>query len=648
MCGIAGFVGRPGAPAWQDGSASARLRSMCDAIHHRGPDEWGSRVSDGAAIGMRRLSIIDVAGGHQPIGNEDGSVHVVYNGEIYNFRDLQARLRARGHALATRSDTETLVHLYEDHGSRLVHELRGMFAFALWDDRRGRLLLARDRLGIKPLFYWAHADGLAFASELRALLTLPGFPRAIDHDAVVEYMALGYVPEPRSVFAGVCKLPPGHLLEWSHGEGVRVERYWSPVRAELPNIDEREAIEETRRLIDEAVGMHLESEVPLGAFLSGGIDSSGVVAAMTRVSSQPVRTFSIGFREREFDESGHAAEVARALGTRHTELVVRPDADMLFEEVARALDEPFADPSALPTFLVSHLARRDVTVALSGDGGDELFGGYSRYLETNRAAELPAAARSLLRSVALSLPHIAFGRNRLLALGRSMRGRYAGTVALPVRESEGGILRRAVADRADAFDQVLDRWFDGASSRDFPTQLTIVDILSYLPGDILTKVDRMSMAHSLEARVPLLDHVVAEFALSLPSSLKLRDGVGKWVLRKAIADTVPASVLDRPKQGFDVPIRDWFRGPLAYRLDALLDERSAVYEWAEPRAVRRIVSEHRMGRRDHARTIWRLLMLDRWHRLLSAGELARPVTVSTEVQALLDRAAADGALARSA
>jgi len=396
------------------------------------------------------------------------------------------------------------------------------------------------------------------------------------------------------------------------------------------------------------VEMHLESEVPLGAFLSGGIDSSGVVASMARVTSQPVRTFSIGFREREFDESAHAATVARALGTRHTSLVVRPDADMLFEEVARALDEPFADPSALPTFLVSHLARRDVTVALSGDGGDELFGGYTRYLETNQATELPAPARSLLRSVGLSLPHIAFGRNRLLALGRSMRGRYAGTVALPVRESEGGILRRAVADRADPFDRVLDRWFDGASSRDFLTQLTIVDTLSYLPGDILTKVDRMSMAHSLEARVPLLDHVVAEFALSLPASLKLRDGVGKWVLRKAIADSVPPSVLERPKQGFDVPIRDWFRGPLSYRLDALLDERSAVYEWAEPRAVRRIVGEHRMGRRDHARTIWRLLMLDRWCRLLADGELARPVTVGTEVQALLDRAAADGTFARSA
>ena len=525
MCGIAGFAGDANDPRWTDGSAAARLSAMCNAIHHRGPDDSGYGVLRGAAIGMRRLSIIDVAGGHQPMSNEDGSVHIVFNGEIYNFRDLQTRVRARGHRLATRSDTETIVHLYEDLGPRVVHELRGMFAFAIWDERRARLFIARDRLGIKPLYYWPTPGGVAFASELRSLLTLPELPRAVDPDAVVEYIALGYVPEPRSILAGVCKLPPGHLLEWSREDGLRVEPYWSPVRAERTGIDAREAIEETRRLIEESVTLHLESDVPLGAFLSGGIDSSGVVAAMSRVMQQPVRTFSIGFREREFDESVYAAEVARALGTRHTALVVRPDADMLFEEVARALDEPFGDPSALPTFLVSHLARRDVTVALSGDGGDELFGGYTRYLELNRATELPAAARSLFRSVALTLPHIAFGRNRLLALGRSLRGRYAGTVALPVRESEGGIVRADVAARARPFEQFLDRWFDAAAPRDFLTQLTIVDILSYLPGDILTKVDRMSMAHSLEARVPLLDHVVAEFALSLPPSVKFRDGV---------------------------------------------------------------------------------------------------------------------------
>jgi len=522
MCGIAGFAG-----SLADGpDAAERLRRMCDAIRHRGPDDSGYHVAPGVAIGMRRLSIIDVAGGHQPMTNEDGTVHVVFNGEIYNYQTLRARLLAGRHRLTTSSDTETLVHLYEDHGAGLARELRGMFGFAIWDDRRRRLLIARDRLGIKPLYYWPTRDGVAFASELRALVTLPEFPRALDPDAVVDYMAVGYVPEPRTIFAGVHKLPPGHLLEWTREGGLRIERYWSPAVAENTRITEREAIEETRRLLDESVRIHLLSEVPLGAFLSGGIDSSGVVATMARMSDRAVRTFSIGFAEREFDESQHAAEVAGVLGTEHTQLVVRPDAELLFEQVARALDEPFGDPSALPTFLVSYLARRDVTVALSGDGGDELFGGYTRYFELNGARSLPPLARSVLRNVALRLPHATYGRNRLLALGRTMRGRYAGTVALPLREAEGGLLREDVAMRAVPFDETLDRWFTNDSARDFMTQLMIVDVQSYLPGDILTKVDRMSMAHSLEARVPLLDHEIAEFALSLPPSLKFRDGVG--------------------------------------------------------------------------------------------------------------------------
>ena len=443
------------------------------------------------------------------------------------------------------------------------------------------------------------------------------------------------------------KLPPGHLLEWTREGGVRVERYWSPAVAENKRITEQEAIEETRRLLDESVRIHLLAEVPLGAFLSGGIDSSGVVATMARISDRAVRTFSIGFGEREFDESRYAAEVAGALGTEHTQLVVRPDAELLFEQVARALDEPFGDPSALPTFLVSYLARRDVTVALSGDGGDELFGGYTRYFELNGARPLPPLARSVLTNVALRLPHATYGRNRLLALGRTMRGRYAGTVALPLRESEGGLLRDDVATRAVPFDKTLDRWFPDDSGRDFMTQLMMVDVQSYLPGDILTKVDRMSMAHSLEARVPLLDHEIAEFALSLPPSLKFRDGVGKWVLRRALGDRVPDGVFRRPKQGFDVPLRDWFRGPLAHRLAALSDRSSAVYDFVEPRAVERIVQEHRVGRRDHARTIWRLVMFDQWSRLLATGEFVRPVTITGDVDALLGRAIADGDLVRS-
>jgi asparagine synthase (glutamine-hydrolysing) len=643
MCGIAGFVGRVSA----NDAAQVTLKRMCDAISHRGPDDAGYFVRDGVALGMRRLSIIDVSGGHQPIANEHGTVHVVFNGEIYNYRTLQERLLRNGHHLATRSDTETLVHLYEDDGPRLVDALRGMFGFAIWDTRTETLLLARDRLGIKPLYYWPTEDGVAFASELRALLTLPGFPRELDPHAVGQYMAFGYIPDPRSIFPGVFKLPPGHRLTWTRGSGVRIERYWSPARAENSTIDPHEAVAETRRLIEESVSMHLVSEVPLGAFLSGGIDSSGVVATMARLLDQPVRTFSIGFREREFDESPHAAAVAKAIGTQHTQLIVRPDADLMFEEIVRALDEPFADTSALPTFLVSHLARKDVTVALSGDGGDELFGGYTRYDELHGVAELPPFARNVLSRVGQALPYVAFGRNRLLDLGRTIRGRYASTVAFPVRESEGGVLRPEIAERVASHDTLLDPWFAEAAGRDFTTQLMIVDMQSYLPGDILTKVDRMSMAVSLEARVPLLDHVLAEFALSLPSSLKLRDGVGKWVLREAIADRVPAEVFQRPKQGFDVPLRHWFRRELAHRLDQLLDPAASIYAYASHDAVTRIVTEHRIGRRDHARTIWRLLLLERWMHTLASGELARGFTVSREVEALLGRAAADGALVTS-
>ena len=643
MCGIAGFVGRVA----NTDEAKATLVRMCDAIRHRGPDDAGYHVAPGVALGMRRLSIIDVAGGHQPIANEDATIHVVFNGEIYNYQSLHDRLRRNGHRLATRSDTEALVHLYEEDGPRLVDALRGMFAFAIWDDRAQSLLVARDRLGIKPLYYWPTDDGVAFASELRALVGLPGFPRDLDPVAVGQYVAFGYVPDPRSIFPGVHKLPPGHRLLWDRERGVRVERYWTPARAENTSIDPQEAVAETRRLLEESVSIHLVSEVPLGAFLSGGIDSSGVVATMARLLDQPVQTFSIGFREREFDESAHAAAVARTIGTRHTELIVRPDADLLFEEIVRALDEPFADTSALPTFLVSHLARKDVTVALSGDGGDELFGGYTRYAELDGTAELSPATRAMLSRVGLALPHVAYGRNRLLDLGRTMRGRYASTVAFPVRESEGGVLRHEIAHRVAAHDRLLDEWFAHGAGRDFMTQVMIVDLLSYLPGDILTKVDRMSMAVSLEARVPLLDHHVVEFAMSLPAAFKLRGGVGKWVLREAITDRVPGEVFQRPKQGFDVPLRHWFRRELAYRLDQLLDPKAALYQYASPDAVSRIVREHRVGRRDHARMIWRLLVLERWMGFHASGELSHGFRVSRDVDALVDRAAAEGALATS-
>lgn len=623
MCGIAGFVRSGGA---RDGDR-ALLGAMCDAIFHRGPDDEGQGFFGPAALGMRRLSIIDVAGGHQPISNETGDVSVVFNGEIYNHHEIRSGLVARGHTLTTRSDTETLVHLYEDHGDRMVDALRGMYAFAIWDARRHRLLVARDRLGIKPLYYWNGPGGVSFASELRSFLVDPDFRPLVSEAAIAQYLSFGYVPDPQCIFDGVRKLPPAHILTWSREEGLNIARYWSPLRDEV-RIEHGEAVSELRRILDDAVRSHLESDVPLGAFLSGGIDSSTVVALMARAMDRKVQTFSIGFDEPEYNEAPHAAAVARAIGTDHTELIVRPDADELVEDVIRGFDEPFSDSSALPTLLVSHLARERVTVALSGDGGDELFGGYTRYAEVaGMEAPAPALARKLLRGLALMRPAGATGRAWMLNRARDWRGRYANTVASALATSEGGMARAALASHAPLLESVLDPWFDRFGSRDFATQMMLVDLETYLPGDILTKVDRMSMAVSLEARVPILDHLVVEFAMSLPSRLKLAGGVGKAVLRDAIRGLVPDSVLSKPKQGFAVPLDHWLRGPLRYRIEALQGPDSAIFQWADADAVRRIASEHLSGRRDHQTTIWRLLVLDGWMKALGRGDLAGPQRV---------------------
>jgi asparagine synthase (glutamine-hydrolysing) len=627
MCGIAGFVG------WSASRSESEqlLSQMCGAIAHRGPDGEGHHVAPGVALGMRRLSIIDVIGGMQPIANESGEVVVVFNGEIYNHRRLRARLIASGHHFSTRSDTETIVHLYEERGARCVHDLQGMFGIALWDSRTRTLLLARDRLGIKPLYYWKTPDGLAFASELRSVLALDRFPREIDRLALARYLALGYVPDPMCIFRNVRKLPPGHVLTWSAEKGVRVERYWSPVRPENRALTETDAVDELQRLLSEAVGTHLESEVPLGAFLSGGIDSSTVVAHMAQKMSRPVQTFSIGFEEPGYNEAPDAAIVAKALGTDHTELIVRPDADRLIEDVVRIFDEPFADSSALPTLLVSQLARSSVTVSLSGDGGDELFGGYTRYAELERQTGLRSATlRSALGAVARRLPHASPGRNRLLDLSRHRRGRYTAMMATPLSAAEGGFARPGLSAEAGYLEDLLNPLFEEASERDFATQMMLADIMSYLPGDILTKVDRTTMATSLEARVPLLDHQLVEFAVSLPSRLKMRDGTGKWLLRRAIEGVVPARVLEKPKKGFSLPIGRWFRHELRHRVDDLLRPQAQIYEFVEPGAVRRAATEHRFGRRDHSGSIWRLMALELWLGFLERGELACPSTARIE------------------
>jgi asparagine synthase (glutamine-hydrolysing) len=619
MCGIAGIVG----PNLPQEELRARLSQMCDAIWHRGPDEDGQFAVAGVALGMRRLSVIDPAGGSQPISNEDGSIQVVFNGEIYNHAELRGPL-SRRHTLRSRADTEVIVHLYEEYGEHFVDHLRGMFAIALWDAAKQRLVLARDRLGIKPLYFWRNGTAVAFGSELRALTQLPGFPRNVDPSAVQSYLAFGYVPDSMCIFAGVEKLGPGHILVREGTGEIRIRRYWSALRPER-RIAESDAIVELQRLLSDAVESHLVSDVPVGAFLSGGIDSSTVVAEMARLSPGRVRTFSIGFDDEAYNEAPHAAAVARELRTDHTELILHPSADALTTEVITSYDEPFGDSSALPMLVVSQLARDHVTVALSGDGGDELFGGYTRYGAADKGVpELPSAGRWLLHAAAARLPHRTRGRNYLLNLARGREGRYASTLIQPIASSEGGVVRDEDGTEALDLDCVFRSDFALAGDRDFLTQLTLVDIANYLPGDILTKVDRASMRVSLEARVPLLDHHLVEFAVSLPGSLKRRDGVGKYLLRRAIVGLVPSSVLEHPKRGFAVPLGRWFKGELRYHLDNLLRPGCPVHEFVDVGSVERIVNEHVNGRRDHSAMLWRLTVLKGWLENLRTGVYDRP------------------------
>ena len=621
MCGIAGFAGFQASME----EAACQVRAMCDAIRHRGPDADGYHVAENVALGMRRLSIIDVGGGRQPIYNEDGSVVVVFNGEIYNHHALRQELVASGHSFRTHSDTEVLVHLYEDFGVEMVSRLHGMFAFAIWDSRDRSLLVARDRTGMKPLSYLESPEGLVFCSELRSLYALQPDSLRVSPSAVMQYLAFGYVPDPDSIFEGVKKLLPGHLLTWKADKGAVVRSYWTPPRAEGPAVDEQELVDTIREKLDTAVKSHLESEVPLGAFLSGGLDSSTVVALMGRHAAGRVRTFSIGFTEEEYDESTVARAVAEELGTEHTELVLRPNVEEMFEAIATMFDEPFADSSAIPMFAVAQLARQSVTVALSGDGGDELFGGYSRYRETLRhGAEGEGKLHKLLSALGLMLPHMFPGRNRLIDMGRSRWGRYAATVALPLRLDEGGVARADLPGGTETIADQLRGWIPLELADDFAAAMMRVDLQTYLPGDILTKVDRTSMAVSLEARVPLLDFDLVDFALQIPGSGRVTADESKRLFRRAIKGVVPESVLSRPKRGFESPLGRWFQGPLRHRIEALRNPSDELRQYVDTGAVRRLVFEHLIGRRDHSAMLWRLIVLDCWLAALKAGHLGHP------------------------
>ncbi len=640
MCGITGAVWTAAEKALDEKT----LKRMVEVLRHRGPDDEGFQSSQfqvrpgygtmpGVALGHRRLSIIDVAGGHQPMSNEDGSVWVVFNGEIYNYGDLRRRLEGTGHRFRTHSDTETIVHLYEDEGPRCLEHLNGMFALAVWDAGHGQLLLARDRLGQKPLVYRLEPQRLLFASELKSLLEVPGVPRQIDFQALDAYLTYQYVPYPLTIFQGIAKLPPGHYGLYRDGR-LEVRPYWRPDFNAEEGRPAREYAEELRELMVSAVELRLQSEVPLGAFLSGGVDSTIVVGLMRRLSDGPVRTFSIGFPVKEYDETRYARLVAEKLGTEHEEFLVEPNAVEVLPKLVWHYDEPFADSSAIPTWYVSELTRKHVTVALSGDGGDELFAGYPRYRAVRLAARfdrLPAMLRCVLAgSYWRHLP----ASPRYKSIRRRLK-RFIGPLReTPARRYLEWIAIFGEAQRAELYsDELLASlpdvdplaFLDAARSRalqrDPVTSISLTDLLTYLPGDLMTKVDVASMAHGLECRQPFLDYRVVELAARMPLAHKFSRGRGKRILLDTFSDLIPGPVRRRPKMGFGVPLDHWFRGPLAdYAREVLLDGRAFERGLFRPEVTRRLLEEHVAGKFDHSYRLWALLVLELWQRRWVDGD----------------------------
>lgn len=624
MCGITGFVNRdPARPA--DGAV---LRRMNDAIRHRGPDDEGFHLDGPVALAMRRLAIIDLGGGRQPISNETGTVWIVFNGEIYTHTTLRQTLEARGHVFRTHSDTEAIVHAYEEYGDDCVTHLRGMFAFALWDAPRRRLLLARDRVGKKPLYYSETQDGLVFASEMGALLRHPSVPREPDHSAILDYLSLQYVPDPRSALRGVRKLPPAHRLVWENGKATLL-RYWQLDYEPKWTEDATTLRARVRASVEEAVEIRRVGEVPLGVHLSGGIDSSIVTALLARGQNQPVRSFSISFAQDGFDESEYALAVAKQYGTEHTVFRVTPDAASVLPDMMAHFGEPFADPAALPTWYLAKETRKSVTVALNGDGGDEAFAGYQRYAIDRYADLLRYVPRPLRRLAAALLnrfrpdPNQPLERNRLAALQRLFQAADLPRAASILRwgsywgeADKQHLLQPAFAGQAPTSDWLAD--FYTLSHALHPVDRTLdADLQTYLPGALLPKVDRMTMAHSLEARSPFLDHHVLELAARLPVDQKLQGSNGKRILKDAFADLLPATITRRGKQGFSVPLDTWFRCPLhTFSHDTFLAPDARINQWCRPKAVHAIYQAHTENRADHGKRLYALLNLELWARWL--------------------------------
>jgi asparagine synthase (glutamine-hydrolysing) len=653
VCGIAGMVGRR-----DEVVEATEVHRMCQTIVHRGPDDEGIYAQGPVGLGIRRLSVIDLSGGHQPIHNEDKSVWVVYNGEIYNFPELRRGLEQRGHKFYTHSDTEVIVHLYEETGADCVKKLRGMFAIALYDERRQSLLLARDRLGKKPLHYALHQGRLLFGSEIKTILAVAPELAEVDAEGMLQYFYFGYIPDPHTAFQCIRKLPPGHLLEYAGGK-TSIREYWDvPEYGTHPAMSEEECLQELEGRLEEAVRIRLISDVPLGALLSGGVDSSIIVALMARVSSQPVKTFSIGFEAEKFNESEYARLVAQKFGTDHHELVLDPNLEETLTFLSGMLEEPFGDSSMLPTYYVSRMARQHVTVALSGDGGDELFAGYDRYLvakERRKFDRIPGWLGQIYRNrLHHRVPAAMYGKNLAWNASLTARDRYLDDVSyLPALHRERSLFSKDFLTSASQLPDPLEQWqhyYDEAPAKDSLSRLLYLDTKTYLTADILAKVDRMSMATSLEVRVPMLDHEFVEWVAGLPVEWKFQAGTRKFILKKLAERLgIPPALLHRPKQGFQLPLVDWMRDSMKDQfLKLLLEPRTLQRGYFKPEAVRALIEEHTRGRRNRSGMLWRMLVLELWHRnFMEAGAprgaAPAPIVAFTEVSRTASGSATEAA-----
>jgi asparagine synthase (glutamine-hydrolysing) len=598
---------------------------MCAAIRHRGPDDDGFYINGPVGLGMRRLAIIDLQSGRQPIHNQDRTAWIVFNGEIYNYRELRNELEKFGHTFYTNSDTEAIIHAYDQYGIDCPKHLRGMFAFAIWDERTQELFLARDRVGKKPILYAQVNGQFVFGSEFSALLQHPDISRDIDSQALHYYLSFMCVPAPHTAYRAIKKLEPGHTLRWKKGE-IKIERYWQPDFSRKVDISEQEAGERAIEILRDAVRVRLMSEVPLGAFLSGGIDSSAVVALMSEESSAPVKTFSIGFEEQDFSELHHARRVAEHVGADHHEFIVRPDALEVLPLLVEHYGEPYADSSAIPTYYVARETRKHVTVALNGDGGDESFAGYERYAAMRLAEtyhRLPSLLRDSVVKRAIGLiPSSETKRSRVRDLKRFLQAaslprleRYLRWVSVFDDEAKQNLYSENFQRETQRISaaNMLDPWFARANGSGIVDASLLTDMMTYLPNDLLVKVDIATMAVSLEARSPFLDHKVIEFAASLPEKFKLRGLTTKYLLKRILKKILPAENLDRRKMGFGVPVGHWLRGKLQpFLRETLLSEKALKRGLFKPEAVKQLVELHTRGERDYSHQLWTLLMLELW------------------------------------